>query len=464
MSVRLNKMLWKGRFTKKMAGSMQRLNWSLPVDIRLLPYEIKIDEAYADELLHLKIYNKEEHQKLLAALKALSSEFEAGKFDTLPDDEDVHSLVERRLFELAGEAGHKIHTGRSRNEMVITETKLFLKDELKKTEEEVLGLLSAIIQLAEKNLDSVMPGYTHLQHAQPVLFSHYLLSFAFALDGDIKRISAFLEGSVDSLPLGSGAFAGTAFQIDRKRLAARLGFKEISANSINAVSSRDEFLETAAVLSMMMVHLSRYAEDLILWSSSEFGFIELDESVSTGSSMMPQKKNPDSLELIRGKTARVLGNMNGLFALLKGLPLTYARDLQEDKEPLFDSFKQARLSLEVFKDVISTLKINKEKMLAGIEGGLFATDLADYLARKGLPFRECHEVVAGIVRDCCKNKTKLDELTLDDFKKYSELFGQDIFECFDPITSINKRNAIGGTSLASVKEQIKELNHTIQRF
>lgn len=449
-------MLWSGRFEKKMGPAMERLNASLPVDIRLFPYEVKQNLAYAKALTKINILTNEELKKIGAALSTMAVEFEKDLYD-----EDVHSLVERRLIELSGEAGKKIHTGRSRNEEVITAVKMYLRDEITELMKNIQSLIQVLVKRATENKDSIMPGYTHMQQAQPVLFSHYLCSFAFALKDDFRRLSNILSSGLAECPMGAGAFAGSAFPIDREWIAKELGFKSAAPNSINSVSQRDDLLEVMSALSIIMIHLSRYAEDMIIWSTKEFGFIELDESVSTGSSMMPQKKNPDSLELIRGKSARVIGNMQTLFTLMKGIPLTYSRDMQEDKRPLFDSCDETNLSLLVFRDVIDTLKVNKEKMLNQMSDHLYATDLADYLTKKGLPFRESHETVGRLVRFSISTNKKISAFSLDELKSYSNLFEKDVFDCLTPEYSIKSRNISGGTGQSSLEIQIKELREFI---
>ena len=443
--------LWSGRFTKEMSPAMSELNRSLDVDIRLFPYEVRQCIAYASALAKVGIFTSDELKKVRSAFERMLVEFEKGEYKDLPDEEDVHSLVERRLVELAGETGKKIHTGRSRNEEVITAVKMLLADEIAKARVGLCALIKSLVKLAKANSNVVMPGFTHMQHAQPILFAHYLCSFAYALVNDERRLATVAAGSLCECPMGSGAIGGTAFPIDREFMARELGFERPSPNSINAISQRDELLETASALSIIMIHLSRYAEDIIVWSTREFGFVEFDESVSTGSSLMPQKKNPDSLELIRGKSAMVLGDMQALFILMKGLPLTYSRDMQEDKRPLFEIIGTTKLCLAVFKDVIDTLKVNKDKMKSALESELYATDMADYLVKKGLPFREAHKVIGKLVSEA-KISGSVEEL-----KKYSPLFEEDVFKCLTPEYSLRARNIQGGTGPDSVTRQIKEL-------
>ncbi len=440
-----------------MTDSFAKMNWSLPVDIRLLPYEVKQNAAYAKCLTELGILTKAELSAIENALKQILAEYEEGRYFPLPEDEDIHTLVEKRLTEITGEAGKKIHTGRSRNEEIVTEVKMYLQDEASATRGLLGSLIQSLAKLAEENIDTVMPGYTHMQHAQPVSLAHYLCSFAWSMKDSSDRLKNILSGTLSNCPMGSGAFAGSAFPFNRKKMAQMLGFERATPNSVQAVSSRDELLEISSVLAMVMVNLSRYAEDLIVWSSHEFGFVELDDSVSTGSSMMPQKKNPDSLELIRGKSARVIGDMTSLFTLMKGMPLTYSRDMQEDKHALFDLIDETKLCLKVFCDVMQTIKFNKDKMSAQIENYLFATDMADYLTKKGNPFRESHRIVAGIVREASSCGAVLQKYPLEELKKHSPLFEKDVFELFSTEHSLKLREIYGGTGVNSVKAQIAEL-------
>jgi argininosuccinate lyase len=446
--------LWKGRFEKPMSKTMASIGQSLAIDLRLLPYEVEVNRAYAYALGKIGILSDAGVEKLLAALDTILKEYDDGEYDASEfPDEDVHTLIERRLIALAGADGAKIHTGRSRNDLILTDVKLYLKDECVKIEGLIGQLGRAIVKLADDEFDTMLPGYTHMQRAQPIYFAHYLYSFCFALVEDAKRIERILSGQLCQMPLGAGAMAGSAFPIDREWIARKLGFDGVTENSMHTVSSRDEFLEIGSALSILMVHLSRYAEDLILWSTSELGFVSLDESVSTGSSMMPQKKNPDSLELIRGKSARVIGLMQSLFVMMKGLPHTYARDMQEDKPALFDMLSQARLCLMMFAEVMSTLKVNRDAMKKAIAPDLMATDLADYLVKKGMPFREAHEAVAKLFR----SREGARELTLDMLKEASPLFETDAMDLMKPEHSASLRGVTGGTSLDSLKAQQKIL-------
>jgi len=432
---------------------MASMGKSLATDLCLLPYEVEVNRVYTAALKKVDVLSSREVEEIGLALDRIIGEYESGAYkpEELPD-EDVHSLIERRLTELVGSPGEKIHTGRSRNDLVMTDVRMLLRDECVGLISQIKELGGSILEKADEYQAAIMPGYTHLQRAQPILLAHYLCSFAFSLRSDAKRLKGILRGELSRMPLGAGALAGSAFPINREWIAKKLGFEGVTENSIQTVSSRDEFLEIGNALSMLMIHLSRYAEDLIIWSSTEFGFVSLGDSVSTGSSMMPQKKNPDSLELIRGKAARVIGNYQTLLTLLKGLPLTYDRDLQEDKPALFDMIDQAEISLEMFREAMSTIAFDAQRMRASIGDEMAATDLADYLVKKGIPFRKSHEVVAKLFREHTSGS-----ISEADLKNASDLFGSDAVQLLNPEEGIKLRDVVGGTSLESVKDQRKEL-------
>ncbi len=452
---------WSGRFNSAMNPDMESFSRSIDVDWRLWREDIAVNRGWAKALEKIKIYSEEELKEVQAGLDQIRTEFQNENFEFKPSDEDIHMAIERRLTEITGDAGAKIHTGRSRNDQVITDTFLYLKRELPELDSLLMQLQRVLIQKAEDSIDVVMPGYTHLQQAQPILLSHYLLSLFWPIQRDRRRLQQVLE-RCDVLPLGSGALAGCSFPIDRKEIARQLGFGQISQNSIDAVSDRDVLLDTVYSASMIMLHLSRYAEDLILWSGREFGFIELSDSFTTGSSMMPQKKNPDSLELIRGKTARVVGYMSTLQNLLKGLPLTYARDLQEDKPALFGAIDSTKSSVRIFTATLQEAKFHSEKMKQALDDLLLATDLADYLTRKGLPFRKAHYVVGQIVKKSIDSKTTLQKLDLASYRNYSELFDQDLYECLNIEVSLQARNIVGGTGPAAVRKQLEMVNEFLE--
>lgn len=447
--------LWEDRFKKTSDEMMNRFGNSIAFDKVLYEADITGSIAYARALKKIGIFTDGGYARVVKALKQILREFNGGKFTIQPSDEDIHTAIERRLTETIGNLGRKIHTGRSRNDQVATDVRLFLMWKVDEIIKKIVDLQKAILRRAEKETDVVMPGYTHLQQAQPILWSHYLMSLFWMLQRDKERfLDCKLRSSV--LPLGSGAIAGNAFPIDRKALAKELGFERVSENSIDAVSDRDFIIEFLSACAILMTHISRYAEDLIIWSSVEFGFVELDDAYATGSSMMPQKKNPDSLELVRGKTGRVIGNLTALLAVVKGLPLTYAKDLQEDKEPLFDTIETVSTSLEVLKGVLKTMKIRPDKMHAKMDETMFATDLADYLVKKGLPFRDAHKIVGKLVRWLGEEGKKFSKLPLRTYKRFSALFDGDVYNLFDFRHSVNLRSVEGGTSKASVMKQIRK--------
>lgn len=441
--------LWKGRFDKGMSQIMKEMNASLPVDIRLLPYDIKLNTAWANELKSAKVINDQELKEAEEMLQNILEEFHSGKFNPLPDDEDVHSLVERRLTEELGETGKKIHTGKSRNDQVVTDLMLFLKDAVSKTQLELKDLIKALINTAQKHINTLMPGYTHVQQAQPISLAHYLLSFAFSLYDDLLRLQNYANINLGACPLGSGAIAGTTLKINRARLAKKLGFQKPTANSIKSVSDRAFVIDLAGILSIISMHLSRYAEDLIVWNSTEFGFIELSDETSSGSSMMPQKKNPDSLELIRGLTGTLYGNLMGLLTITKGLPLTYAKDLQDDKKFIFSSIDHLLSAIQLFTQTINGLTFNTARMRAAISDGTLATDMADIFVENGIPFRQAHDEVASAIKFANKENKPLKEIVT---KKLSALGIMDVSISVE--SALTRRNVTGGTGPDSIKEQI----------
>jgi argininosuccinate lyase len=446
--------LWGGRFEGTPDELMERFNTSIGFDWRLWKADIQGSMAYAKALERAGLLTADERGQLTQGLEAVAREFEADELEIKPSDEDIHTAVERRLGELVGEVAGKLHTGRSRNDQVATDLRLYLMGEIPDLCQQLAELQEAIVNKAEQHLEVIMPGYTHLQRAQPVLFSHWLMSYFWMLHRDRERLDD-LEKRVAVLPLGAGALAGHALSIDRHFLAAELGFRAVCENSMDAVSDRDfvaEFLFWAALL---QTHLSRLAEDLILWSSAEFGFVELDDAYATGSSLMPQKKNPDSLELLRGKAGRMVGHVVALLTVLKGLPSTYNKDLQEDKEPLFDALDTLKLALPVAAGVVRTLKVNAQAMATALNDAMLATDLADYLVRRGVPFRQSHELVGRAVRRAEALGLPLRELPLADFQAISGAFGSDLYAVFDHRRSVEARDSYGGTATVAVRQQIE---------
>ena len=431
--------LWGGRFDKGTNPEMEIFNSSISVDIRLLPYEVDVSIAHAAGLNKAGVLNDQEFNIIKTGLE----EIKKIKFENIPDIEDVHTLIEELLFEKIGSTAKKLHTGRSRNDLIATDERLYLKKEVK----EIIGLLEEVNDvlndLSEKYRNTLFPGYTHLQRAQPITFSHHLLAYVEMFDRDISRLNDLYK-RIDVMPLGSGALAGTSFDIDRTYVASLLGFKEISNNSIDAVSDRDFIIEFLSSSSLIMMHLSRFCEEIILWSTQEFNFIELDENYSTGSSIMPQKKNPDSAELIRGKTGRVYGNLITLLTVMKGLPLAYNKDMQEDKETMFDTIDTLKGCLKIFIGMIKSMKIKNKNMEKATKSGYMnATDLADYLVKKGLPFRDAYEVVGKIVRYAIEKNSPLEKLSLEEFKKFSNLINEDVYEILDLENILKNRKTIG---------------------
>ena len=446
--------LWGGRFEGTPDSLMERFNASIGFDWRLWVADIEGSMAYARALERAGLLTADERDRLIQGLEAVAREFEAGEFEIAPSDEDIHTAVERRLGELVGQVAGKLHTGRSRNDQVATDLRLYLMREIPGLRHRITELQEAVVAKAEQHLEVIMPGYTHLQRAQPVLFSHWLMSYFWMLQRDRERLDD-LEKRVAVLPLGAGALAGHSLGIDRQFLATELGFRAVCENSLDAVSDRDfvaEFLFWAALL---QTHLSRLAEDLIIWSSAEFGFVELDDAYATGSSLMPQKKNPDSLELLRGKVGRMVGHLVTLLTTLKGLPSTYNKDLQEDKEPLFDALDTLKLALPVAAGVVRTLKVNAEALAAALDDAMLATDLADYLVRRGVPFRQSHELVGRVVRRAEALGLPLRELPLAEFQAVSDAFDSDLYAVFDHRRSVEARDSYGGTATVAVQEQIE---------
>lgn len=428
---------------------------SLPVDRRLHSYDIAGSIAHCLMLAKQRIISQREAERIVTGLKAIEKELASGRFRSLPSDEDIHMAVERRLYERIGRVAGKLHTARSRNDQVALDVRLYLRETIAALDARLTRLQQACLDLAEKHIDVVMPGYTHLQPAQPVLFAHHLLAYVAMLERDRGRFSDCLARA-NVLPLGSGALAGTTFPIDRRFVAKRLGFARLSENSLDAVSDRDhvaEFLAAAAILGM---HLSRLADELVLWSSQEFRFIELPDAFSTGSSIMPQKKNPDVAELVRGKSGRLYGNLVAVLTVMKGLPLAYNSDMQEDKVPLFDSADTISASLELLAELLPRLTVNRERMGAAAAAGYtLATELADYLAAKGVAFREAHAIVAAIVRAAIADGRRLEDLTLEELRTFSPLFGADVRRWIRVDAAVRRRRVPGGTAPSAVRRQLR---------
>ena len=447
--------LWDGRFSVQTAEIVERFTASIDVDRRLYRYDIEGSIAHSRMLAKTGIITAEEAEAIVQGLERIRSEIEAGRFQFDPQLEDIHMHIESRLTEIVGPAARKVHTGRSRNDQVALDLRLYLRDILAETRQRLDALQRVLIALARTHIDVVLPGYTHLQRAQPVLLAHHLMAYVEMFERDRERM-ADCRRRADVMPLGSAALAGTTFPIDRAYAAQLLGFPAITANSLDAVSDRDFVIEFLAAAGLCMMHLSRLSEELVLWSSSEFGFIELPDSFATGSSIMPQKKNPDVPELVRGKTGRVYGHLMGQLTLMKGLPLSYNRDLQEDKAALFDAVDTLSACIEVTTHMLPGIKVRADRMAAAAERGhLNATDLADYLVRQGMPFREAHHVVGRAVRLAADAGRELHELSLNDLQAQSALIGADVFDYLRTREVVNRRSGPGGTGRSAVLAAIE---------
>lgn len=448
--------LWSGRFTENVSEFTQRFGASLPVDKALYAQDIAGSKAHAKMLATVGVISEEDAQKIAAGLDRVKADIESGDFSFDINDEDIHMSVEKALTAEIGDAGARLHTGRSRNDQVATDTRLYAKQRATDLMRANVALRHALIGQAEANFGVILPGYTHLQHAQPVLFSHHMLAYVWMLARDYRRLQAARDAA-DACPLGAAALAGTTYPLDRQMTAGELGFASVIPNSLDAVSDRDFLLDLDYACAVSCMHLSRLCEELVLWSTSEFGFIELSDAFSTGSSIMPQKKNPDFAELIRGKTGRVIGNLVSLLVTMKALPLAYNKDLQEDKYGAIDSAKTLEDCLQCAAGMIETMSIKPENMLKQAKlGHLAATDVADYLAKKGLPFRHAHEVVGHLALLCEQRGCNLDDLSFDDFKAASSLFEEDIVKALDLPSIVAARTTEGGTGEAAVTQQMEK--------
>ena len=446
--------LWAGRFTQPTDAFVEEFTASINFDQRLYRYDILGSVTHAEMLARQGIIAGNEAETIICGLNEILAEIEEGTFVFSVAREDIHMNIEARLIEKIGPVGGKLHTARSRNDQVALDVRLYLRDEVDAIAKALKQMQSALLAQAEANLDVIMPGYTHLQTAQPVLFSHHMLAYVEMLARDAGRLHD-LRCRLNLMPLGAGALAGTTFPIDREWVAEQLGFAGVTRNSLDSVSDRDFALEFCSFAAIMMMHLSRLSEELILWSSADFAFIDLSDGFCTGSSIMPQKKNPDVPELVRGKTGRVYGSLVSLLTLMKSLPLAYNKDMQEDKEPLFDTIDTVRGSLKVFAEMIAEMAVNPERMrVAAARGFSTATDIADYLVRKGLPFRNAHEVVGKTVRYCIETDKDIPELTLEEFQKFSTVIDADIFDHVTLEASVNARKATGGTARSAVEKEL----------
>ncbi|WP_077596957.1 argininosuccinate lyase [Oceanobacillus kimchii] len=454
--------LWGGRFTKPTNELVDEYASSIQFDKKLAVYDVQGSLAHVAMLKKCEIIPSEDANTIAEGLKKVLSKIEAGEAELSNEHEDIHMNVEKLLIDEVGPVGGRLHTGRSRNDQVALDMRLYLRDAIAELSDLLKTVQQSLITQAKANIDTVMPGYTHLQRAQPVLFAHHMMAYVFMFQRDVERFQDSLK-RVNKSPLGAGALAGTTFPIDRHFVADELGFDGICENSLDAVSDRDfvvEFLSNSALVS---THLSRLCEELVQWSSAEFNFVELDDSFTTGSSMMPQKKNPDVAELVRGKTGRVYGHLMGMLTTLKGLPLAYNKDMQEDKEGMFDAHETLKGASQLFAPMIESMKVNKESMYKAVSNDYSnATDLADYLVNKGMTFRESHAVVGEVVLNCIEQNKYLLDLTLKEFKQYTEVIDEDIFDVLMPEAVVNARSVEGGTAKDSVLHQITKAEKLLE--
>ena len=449
--------MWAGRFQKEESKEVNDFNSSIKFDGRMFESDITGSIAHATMLGHQGIISVSDSNLICKTLAEILEDIKSGKLELDPEAEDIHMFVEAELTKRIGEVGKRLHTSRSRNDQVALDIRIELKKDILEIKELLNNLLNAILDLAEKNKETIMPGYTHLQRAQPITYANYLLAYAYMLKRDLGRFDDTYK-RMNYSPLGACALAGTTYPIDRKLVASKLGFDGVMMNSLDSVSDRDSVVELASAISICMMHLSRFSEEIILHCSWEFKFIDLDDAYSTGSSIMPQKKNPDIAELVRGKTGRVYGDLITLLTMLKGLPLAYNKDMQEDKEAIFDSVDTLKQCLSIFTPMLNTIRVNKENMRnAAAKGFINATDLADYLVKKGMAFRDAYKISGTIVAYCIENNTVLENVTLDVYKKYSDLFSEDLYEYINLETCTFKRTSLGASGIESVEAQIKDL-------
>jgi len=446
--------LWGGRFSKNTDSEVNDFNSSIRFDQRMYRQDILGSIAHAKMLGKCNIIPIADSELIVKTLGEILDDVENGKIEFMVDAEDIHMNIETILTNRIGDAGKRLHTGRSRNDQVALDIRMYLKDEIEEIKEMLVSLEKTLLDIAGNNLDTIMPGYTHLQKAQPITLAHHTMAYFEMFKRDIERLCDVYKRT-NVMPLGSGALAATTYPLDREFVAKELGFDSITLNSLDGVSDRDFVIELASALSILIMHLSRYCEELILWNTNEFQFIEMDDACSTGSSIMPQKKNPDVAELIRGKSGRVYGDLVSILTTMKGLPLAYNKDMQEDKECIFDAIDTIKLCVPVFEKMIATMKINKDNMHRGAGGGFTnATDAADYLVKKGMPFRQAHEVIGKMVAYALDTNKALSEFTMDEFKKCSEIIEEDIYEAIDLGTCVNERSVTGGPAKEAVQKAI----------
>ncbi len=448
--------LWKGRFKKELAKETNDFNSSIKFDKRMFEEDIKGSIAHATMLGAAGIIERSESEKIVQGLSEIYNDIKSGKLAVDMEAEDIHTFIEGELTARLGQTGKRLHTARSRNDQVALDIRMVLKKEIDEISKKLKFLISVLCDKAEENKETIMPGYTHLQRAQPITFAHHLMAYCSMLGRDLDRLSD-VKRRMNVLPLGSGALAGTTYPIDRNMVAELLGFDSISANSLDGVSDRDFCIELASALSIIMVHLSRFSEEIIMWCSWEFKFVELDDAFSTGSSIMPQKKNPDIAELVRGKSGRVFGDLTALLTVMKGIALAYNKDMQEDKEAIFDAVDTVKMCLDAFTPMIDTMTVLKENMRnAAAKGFINATDCADYLVGKGLPFRDAYKATGELVAMCIDKGLTLETLSIEDYKSVCDLFDEDVYNAINLEKCVNDRLVPGGPSSASVDEQIKK--------
>ena len=456
--------MWAGRFSKEVDEKVNDFNSSISFDARMYRHDIRGSMAHAQMLGEQGIIEKHESEKIIEGLKGILADLDSGALHFDPNAEDIHMFVEQVLTERLGDTGKRLHTARSRNDQVALDIKFYLKDECDEISKLTYELIETLIATAQEHYDTVMPGYTHLQRAQPVTFAHHIMAYAQMLTRDLGRL-ADTKNRMDRMPLGSCALAGTTYPLNRKRTAELLGFEDITYNSLDGVSDRDYCIELASAVSILMMHLSRFSEEIVMWCSWEFKFIELDDAYSTGSSIMPQKKNPDITELIRGKTGRVYGDLMTLLSMMKNLPLAYNKDMQEDKEAIFDAIDTVKLCLSTFIPMFRTMTVLKGNMRkAAAKGFINATDCADYLVKKGMPFRDAYKITGTLVARCIELDTTLEDLDIKEYRKLIDVFDEDVYKAINLETCVMQRNVDGGPAPEAVARQIEQLKAELRNY
>ena len=449
------KKLWEGRFTKNTNALLEKFNASITFDKRMYAEDIKGSIAHSKMLSKQEIISQDDQLKIEKGLNQIKLEIENGEFIFKIEDEDIHMSIEKRLTEIIGSTAGKLHTARSRNDQVALDVRMYVRHQSLEIKELLINMENVLYTLSKKYKNTIIPGYTHLQRAQPILLAHHLLAYFQMFKRDISRIDDFLERS-DEMPLGAGALAGTTFDLDRHYVAGQLGFSAPTVNSLDSVSDRDFIIELASIISIISMHLSRFSEEIIIWCTSEFSFVKLDDAFATGSSIMPQKKNPDIAELVRGKSGRIYGNLIAILTTMKALPLAYNKDMQEDKEGIFDSIDNIKICIEIFYEMLSTMDVNEKEILESMKKGfLNATDVADYLAKNGMPFREAHKVVGQIVSYCEQKNIAIDDMKFEEYLGFSNIFKEDVLEAITIENCVNNRNSYGGTSIKNVLMQLE---------